>query len=336
MLEGREAEFNNITSFIQAALASRSGHMFIVGIPGTGKTSVVNAALEACAKGNHRTIEFNGMTYSRPRRFLPDLAFRLTGKKFRVYSQATTAINAWTESAHPPCLLVIDEIDRFVLPHRTKSRIVKMEAILYSLLEWSQRGLILLGISNTYDLAERMPNRLRSRVTGAFTLFHAYTAEQIAAILRRRYPDRFEPQLLAHLSKKVASTSGDIRLAFALADQLLARTDRANFSHFDAIQALETPREKALRCLPHFQRQLLAALVRHHRFNTEAPLAAALISDVILAQPRHLHDQLQHTLPRALDDLLTIGFLVSLHDHPFRTVSLNSLTAQEIEHSCQT
>jgi Cdc6-like AAA superfamily ATPase len=208
-----------------------------------------------------------------------------------------------------------------------------MDDILYHLLEWSQRNLIFIGISNTYDLAERMPSRLHSRTAGSFVLFNAYTSPQLVAILRQRYDAQLQPKLLEHVAKKVAASSGDIRMAFKLANQLITRTSHmATFDDLDILEALETPHEKALRTLPHYQKQLLAALVRHRRFSPEPATIATLISRIAL--PPHLHGQMDSLLARAADDLLTIGFLKVIHDSPaipLRTVDFFMVSAEEIE-----
>jgi Cdc6-like AAA superfamily ATPase len=334
-LPGREAEFINVLNFVQAALGSRSGKLFVVGIPGTGKTAVVKAALEAYAHGQHRTLEFNGMSYEHPRKFLKDLCYRLTNTKHRAYTQVAAAITEWSRTAPHPCLLFVDEIDRLVLPRTTKSRTVKMDDILYRLLEWSERNLILIGTSNTHDLAERMPARLQSRTTGSFALFKAYTSPQLISILRHRYPTKLDQKLLEHVAKKVAVNSGDIRMAFKLADQLVRTEGIANFNDLDIIEALESPIEKALRTLPHYQKQILIALVRHKRFSSEPPTAGMLISSISV--PPHLRGQMNFS--RCIDDLLSIGFLKVITHYPaipLCTVDFFNVSLEDVEHFCPT
>ncbi|EKU20976.1 origin recognition complex subunit 1 [Nannochloropsis gaditana CCMP526] len=97
--------------------------------------------------------------------------------------------------------------------------------VIYNFLEWGaggdggRRGLILLGLSNTVDLPERvMQPRVQSRLSLRRVRFEPYSHLQVASILRTRLgglvPQVIDDQCIQMCSRKVANVSGDLRKAF--------------------------------------------------------------------------------------------------------------------------
>lgn len=210
----REAEVATLCEMIERAVQARSGMFFVAGPPGAGKTSSVKAALQACASDKHRVVYVNGMSYSRPSKFLISLGSLLTGESFGSARTAVAGITRWQETTTVPCVLVFDEMDMLLLRRRNGTPSSLMTTTFHHLVDWSKKNLILIGISNTLNLPH---------CTKDCTLvFRTYTSEQIAAILASTYSLRQET--LEFISKKIAEDSGDIRKAFDLATKFTLLT----------------------------------------------------------------------------------------------------------------
>ena len=108
-------------------------------------------------------------------------------------------------------ILVLDELDYLV---------TAKQSVIYNLFEWATRGassLVVVGISNTMDLPERLLPRVESRLNIRRVNFLPYSHQDIAAILSDRLGtlDAFAAgdggvELCA---RKVSSVSGDVRRA---------------------------------------------------------------------------------------------------------------------------
>lgn len=114
-------------------------------------------------------------------------------------------------------VVLLDEIDYLV---------TKNQSVLYNFFDWpthnQDRRLIVLGVSNTLNLAEQLHTRVQSRIGGRRCIFKAYDADQIQKILRSKLLQAspgytvFDEDAIKFVSKKTASLSGDIRRAFQI------------------------------------------------------------------------------------------------------------------------
>ena len=150
-----------------------------------------------------------------------------------------------TERKRRAVVLLVDEIDYLVTQKQT---------ILYNLFDWPITGyennspaqLIVVGISNTLNLPERLHVRLQSRIGNRRCTFNSYSADDSAKILKGKlgiYSDVkvcwcldylnkttlisfsitsfgtktiFHPDAIRFAARKIASESGDIRKVFQL------------------------------------------------------------------------------------------------------------------------
>jgi len=118
-------------------------------------------------------------------------------------------------AADPVIVLLIDEIDQLV---------TKSQSVLYSVFEWlSYRDarLVVMAISNTMDLPERLLPRVASRFEIVRVDFWPYTKHQILQILKTRLhahdaDDVFKQEALIRCSARVACGTGDVRKALQL------------------------------------------------------------------------------------------------------------------------
>ena len=125
-------------------------------------------------------------------------------------------------------ILVLDELDYLVTTR---------QSVIYNLFEWATRGassLVVVGISNTMDLPERLLPRVESRLNIRRVNFLPYSHADISAIIIDRLGslDAFAAGDggLELCARKVASVSGDVRRALEvcrLAAQVAEREEAA-------------------------------------------------------------------------------------------------------------
>lgn len=114
-------------------------------------------------------------------------------------------------------IVLLDEIDYLV---------TKTQSVFYNFFDWpthnQSRRLIVLGVSNTLNLAETLHTRVQSRIGSRRCIFKAYDDKQIGNILRAKLLQAspgytvFDEDAIVYVSKKTASLSGDIRRAFQI------------------------------------------------------------------------------------------------------------------------
>ena len=84
-------------------------------------------------------------------------------------------------SEKPVTVLMLDEIDYLVTPQQT---------LLYNFFDWPLRAttgrLVVIGISNTINLPEKLTPRVQSRIGGDRCNFQAYNFQQTITILKTR------------------------------------------------------------------------------------------------------------------------------------------------------
>jgi origin recognition complex subunit 1 len=121
-------------------------------------------------------------------------------------------------------VLLLDELDYLV---------TRTQSVLYNLFEWASLALaplVVVGISNTMDLPERLLPRVHSRLGIRRVNFLPYSHSEIEAIIcdRLRDLDAFESKAVELCARKVAAVSGDVRRALEvcrLAAQLAEREE---------------------------------------------------------------------------------------------------------------
>lgn len=121
-------------------------------------------------------------------------------------------------------VLLLDELDYLV---------TRTQSVIYNLFEWASSAhapLVVVGISNTMDLPERLLPRVHSRLGIRRVNFLPYSHSEIESIIcdRLRDLDAFEPKAVELCARKVAAVSGDVRRALEvcrLAAQLAEREE---------------------------------------------------------------------------------------------------------------
>lgn len=237
IMTGREDERKEIFRALRSSIEQQSagGPIYISGLPGAGKTSIVKEVirtLEAQRDAGNLPkfvwVEVNGLQMPRP-----DVAYSVLWKALKSTENhqvdyqlepSRTSIGAarlceilqrefHTKSSTRPMLLVLlDEMD-FMLAGKNN--------VLYNLLEWQTSAtakLVVVGIANTMDLPERLPTKIRSRLGGHRITFPAYTRAQLENIIYQRLHqlDIFSKEAIEICAKSLAHQSGDVRQALSL------------------------------------------------------------------------------------------------------------------------
>ncbi|KAG1700090.1 hypothetical protein DVH05_011903 [Phytophthora capsici] len=236
-MTGREDERDEIYTALRSSIEQQSagGPIYISGLPGAGKTSIVKEVIRLLESErddkklrNFAWVEVNGLQMPRP-----DIAYSVLWKALQPPGndkeeqdplRSRTGIGAarlcemlqrefQTKSSTRPMLLVLlDEMD-FMLAGKNQ--------VLYNLLEWQTSAtakLVLVGIANTMDLPERLPTKIRSRLGGHRITFPAYTRAQLENIIQQRLLqlDIFSEEAIQICAKTLAHQSGDVRQALSL------------------------------------------------------------------------------------------------------------------------
>ncbi|KAF1795327.1 P-loop containing nucleoside triphosphate hydrolase [Phytophthora cactorum] len=220
VMTGREDERDEIYTALRSSIEQQSagGPIYISGLPGAGKTSIVKEVirmLEAQRDNgklrNFAWVEVNGLQMPRP-----DVAYSVLWKALQPPksedelqpSRASMSAARLCEilqrefhiksSTRPMLLVLLDEMD-FML--------VGKNQVLYNLLEWQTSAsakLVLVGIANTMDLPERLPTKIRSRL--------------LENIIQQRLLqlDIFSEEAIQICAKTLAHQSGDVRQALSL------------------------------------------------------------------------------------------------------------------------
>lgn len=206
-LIGREKELHQLMLFFRAAIRGEAGpggvrsSMFIGGPPGVGKTACVRAALArlrmeqtAGDVPKFKFIPLNGMEMRHPFEAYVKFWEALTGRK-HVGSHEKACEYLETHFTSPKSLhgyqdktvsvVLLDEIDYLMTEKQT---------VLYNFFDWPKRAeevpngrrLIVIGISNTLNLAEQLQTKVQSRVGSEKCLFKAYNLNDTVAILKSK------------------------------------------------------------------------------------------------------------------------------------------------------
>lgn len=206
-LLGRETESELLITSVNEMLSSgRGGAIYISGLPGTGKTLTVSRTLSEMdvdnAQINCATVgESRGIFQSIYNEIVPQRSSGTVTKDMLVATLSDRSKNLF---------LILDELDFLISRDQT---------ILYALFELPKlckgSSIVIVGISNAIDLPERLLPWLRAGGCMPVLIpFHSYSSDVLEKILRQRVINQaVDCPALKLCAKKVASTTGDARLA---------------------------------------------------------------------------------------------------------------------------
>ncbi|KAI6026507.1 P-loop containing nucleoside triphosphate hydrolase protein [Pisolithus microcarpus] len=223
-ITGRVTERETIKNFIRSSWESQSTYtsLFISGMPGTGKTALVNAVLNEVEEDHDvEVISVNCMTCHNVDALWDHLRDTLAtspsikGSPKKIRAKLKPLLDDFLVTRKRKCLLVLDELDHIANSCRSLSAIFS-----------------LARIANTHTLTAST-TLLGDDATEILTLhFGGYTSPQLLDVLKARLSPLFEPEddqdlrkraqkflpmaTLTFLAKKVAAQTGDVRMLFGV------------------------------------------------------------------------------------------------------------------------
>lgn len=226
-LQCREVEMDTITQLVRQAVLNGGGNtIYVNGIQGIGKTATILQVVKDLMKEVEEDklpyfefVEMNGMKLPKP-----DMVYDILWKAIKKHDRKTTKKSSlaycseltaeFRKSNHdrPMLVLLVDEID--CLLNRSNT-------VLYNLLDWPKYDnskMVVIGVANTMDLPERLESKMGSRFGVDRITFQPYTSSQIEYIIQQRLGswDIFNREGIQLQAKRIASQSGDIRMALYL------------------------------------------------------------------------------------------------------------------------
>ncbi|KAJ0399796.1 hypothetical protein P43SY_002941 [Pythium insidiosum] len=172
-----------------------NGALYISGLPGTGKTSIVREVIRGLEADRDLGklppfvwTEINGLHLPKP-----EVAYAAVWKALMGIDELPRAISpaklcelltrefeSGDAKQRPVVVLVLDEMDFLV---------TGKSVVLYNILEWQAKPkskLVVVGIANTMDLPERLEQKVRSRLGTNRLIFSSYNRLQLESIVRQR------------------------------------------------------------------------------------------------------------------------------------------------------
>ncbi|UYV70411.1 CDC6 [Cordylochernes scorpioides] len=219
----RDNQFSVLRHFLESNLGGSNpgpASMYISGPPGTGKTVTLLHALTAAKEKMQKKFQevyVNCMSVHQPQAIFTKIAEELDCKVPGNKDQSLAIEMALTSSSVPMTLVVLDEMD-----HLLDS---KHQEVLYRIFEWprmERSRLVLVGVANALDFADRFLPRLRTLGCAPRQLtFPPYTRLQIASILQNRLLQaskegecpQIKPEAVTLCARKVGASTGDLRKA---------------------------------------------------------------------------------------------------------------------------
>ena len=242
----RKDEQDKIYNYIKQGLQTNGNYnsLYIAGMPGTGKTASVKTIInilesevkEAQKKRNDKALEGNGIIPFRTL-FLSGINYPNLSNVFKIiyrfifnkekdkmniknyifrlnnffshrkkYNKNKTLI----DPINSHILLIIDEVD--ILINTSQS-------LLYNIFNWTTYDysrLIVITISNTLDLPNRLLPKIQSRMGNNIIMFKPYNKDELRIIIQDRGIDLklFSEDAIRLSCVKVAAINGDLRRVF--------------------------------------------------------------------------------------------------------------------------
>ncbi|GAW82765.1 origin recognition complex subunit 1 [Plasmodium gonderi] len=222
----REKEIKEVHGFLESGIKQSGSNqiLYISGMPGTGKTATVYSVIQLLQyKSKQKLIpefnvfEINGMNVVHPNAAYQVFYKQVFNKKppnaLNSFKILDRLFNQNKKDSRKVSILIIDEIDYLI---------TRTQKVLFTLFDWPTKvnsKLVLVAISNTMDLPERLIPRCRSRLAFGRLVFSPYKGDEIEKIIKERLEnckeiiDHTAIQLCA---RKVANVSGDIRKALQI------------------------------------------------------------------------------------------------------------------------
>jgi Cdc6-like AAA superfamily ATPase len=226
----REKEQEIIYSYIKKGLETKGSYtgLYISGMPGTGKTACVTTMINKLKNESNKALvspftvcEINGMKVTNPNNVFKNIYDHIfTDGRSTNLKKCTSILDNFFKNrkefdnkpqlrvkSNPHIVLLIDEIDCLIN---------KKQIVLYNMFNWttySQSKLIIISISNTLDLPEKLFPKISSRIGNNRLSFKPYQKDELVKILTVKVDnfELFSEDAIKLSSMKVAAVNGDLR-----------------------------------------------------------------------------------------------------------------------------
>lgn len=237
----REKEQEMIYDYIKKGLFTNGNYnsLYIAGMPGTGKTAcvktVINIIESELLQNNKKLLKKNSKNKYIPpftKLFICGTEFptisnvfktiykfifsnrkRQSNKKYtqllnKFFSNRNSVDVAYlNDPSNSHIILVIDEIDFLIN---------KSKNLLYNIFNWTTyegSKLIVISISNTLDLPNKLSQKIKSRMGNNKIMFKPYNKDELITILKSKGVEyeKFTQDALRLSCMKVAAINGDLR-----------------------------------------------------------------------------------------------------------------------------
>ncbi|SCN23299.1 origin recognition complex subunit 1, putative [Plasmodium berghei] len=260
----REKEIKEVHGFLESGIKQSGSNqiLYISGMPGTGKTATVYSVIQLLKNKSNKKLlppfnvyEINGMNVVHPNAAYQVFYKQLFNSKppnalssFKIIDRL---FNKNKKDNRNVSILIIDEIDYLI---------TKTQKVLFTLFDWPTKvnsKLILIAISNTMDLPERLIPRCRSRLAFGRLVFSPYKGDEIEKIIKERLyncKDIIDHTAIQLCARKVANVSGDIRKALQICRKAFENKRGHKIVPRDIIEAtnqlFDSPLTTAINYLP--------------------------------------------------------------------------------------
>ncbi|XP_078446967.1 cell division control protein 6 homolog isoform X2 [Wolffia australiana] len=284
----RDSEQNHILELCKTCIKQGiGGSLYVCGCPGTGKTLSVKKVEELLVAWTKEvglqspiTLSISCTSLTSTSQIFPKILERCCLQKVTGASSPLQKLRDSISKRKPPfcersVLVILDELDYLI----TKDRAVLHD--LFALTTIPSSPIVLIGIANAIDLADRFLPKLESlSCKPSVVTFRAYNKDQILEILNQRLSilgyEVFDAQALEFCARKVAAASGDMRRALSVClgaieqfekelkmDEKEKKMELVGFNHMDYAlsKAFRTPVVETIQSLPQHQQIILCALV---------------------------------------------------------------------------
>ena len=227
----REKEQETICNYIKNGLNTNGNYssLYISGMPGTGKTESVNRVIDILQNQSMKDsnnlnklfqiLYINGIEYSNPKNAFIKIYETIFMKKNNICDYIKSLDNFFMHRSNYDSsiylknpnnchiILILDEVDLLI---------DKSQFLLYNIFNWTtypNSKLMVISISNTLDLPNKLLSKVKSRMGNNKLLFKPYTKEELYKIIISQGINlkNYDQDALKLSSMKVAAVNGDLR-----------------------------------------------------------------------------------------------------------------------------
>jgi Cdc6-like AAA superfamily ATPase len=302
----REKEQETIYNYVKKGLETSGSYtgLYISGMPGTGKTACVTTIINKLRRESKqklvpcfKVLELNGMKITNPNSVFKQIYDNIfdDGRSTSMKKCMSLLDNFFKNRRDFNCktelrdinnshiILIIDEIDCLIN---------KKQLLLYNIFNWTtypQSKLIIISISNTLDLPEKLMPKISSRMGNNRLCFKPYQRDELVKILSVKIDsfELFSEDAVKLSAMKVAAVNGDLRRILQIcrrAKEIFDSTSHGRNEKIDKIHILKATEElfdskvqKAIANLQIYEKFVLCAILHQMKLDLNNKVSVELV-----------------------------------------------------------